>query len=194
MRTGRAPTAVAVAVALLASTPAGALADEDGEPVTAREATAAHGPVGLLLHIGVFDGFGAGLQLGTDVGGVRASVGWQPHVLLLQRPGQAYDVTLHGALLVSPDLYVRILHPRERTHVGLQAGYRHSSFLGHGGAAGFYVMFGVGAVDVHVAGGALFFPEGEDRARQELAAPGAKFAFPGPAVNVGTALGLAFFP
>ncbi len=182
--------AIALALALALAGPGAAGAQEAADDGTQ------HGPVGLLVHAGVFQGFGGGLQLGTETVGVRGSVAWMPHLFALDRGGGSTDLEFRSALLLSPDLYVRVLHPRPRTHVGLEAGYRYSSLLGSGVAAGFYVQFGIGPrwLDALVTGGVLVFPNGEDRAREELNQPFANFRFPGPAVNVGATVGLAFFP
>ncbi len=153
------------------------------------------GPFALLLQVGPFSGFGGGVAVGTAEAGLRASVGWSPVLLLLDR-GSGNDLQFYGGLQVSPDLYVRLLHPRPTTHVGLQGGYRYSSLLGHGGAAGAYVQFAIGrAFDALVAGGFVFYPDGEDHLRKDQnLSTSTSFSFPGPSVNFGISLGLAFFP
>ncbi len=168
------------------------------EPVS-RGATAprgdGRGPFALLLHIGPYSGFGAGIAVGTPEVGMRASVGWSP-VLAVLRNGSEDDLHFYSGLQVSPDLYARLLHPRPTTHVGLQGGYRYSTLFGHGGAAGGYAQFALGgALDALVTMGLAVYPDGEDRLKRDQNLPAtASFSFPGPTVTFGISAGLAFFP
>ncbi len=153
------------------------------------------GPLALLLHIGPYSGFGAGVAVGTPEAGLRASVGWSP-ALAVVRTGFQDDLKLYSGLQVSPDLYVRLLHPRPATHVGLQGGYRYSSLFGHGLAAGGYAEFALGGpLDALVSMGLIVYPDGEDRLKKDQGLPAsASFSFPGPSVNFGISFGLVFFP
>jgi hypothetical protein len=165
------------------------------ERVAASSRGDGHGPFALLLHIGPYSGFGAGVAVGTPEVGLRASVGWSP-VLAVFRNGSGDDLHFYSGLQVAPDLYARLLHPRPATHVGLQGGYRYSSLFGHGAAAGGYVQFALsGALDAFVTGGLVVYPDGEDRLKRDQNLPSSvNFSFPGPSVNFGVSLGLAFFP
>jgi hypothetical protein len=150
--------------------------------------------VGVLLHIGGYSGFGAGVNAGTPAVGLRASVGWTPVLLVLT--GSADDLKFYSSLLISPDVYVRLFHPRPTTHVGLQGGYRYSTLLGHGVALGGYAQFRLNRViDGLISAGLLVYPDGEDHLKREENLPSTvQFSFPGPSVNFGVSLGLAFFP
>ncbi len=159
----------------------------------AREQVPARGPVGLMLHVGQFSGLGGGVQLGSRDAGLRASVGWAP-MLTVTRAGQTSEIRFNGALLIAPDAYLRIATARQTTHIGAQAGYRYSSLLGHGLAAGGYVEFSLGKLEGLVSGGFLIFPDGPERYRRDQNLPGLEFAFPGPAVTFGVNLGLIVFP
>ncbi len=154
------------------------------------------GNFALLLHMGPYSGFGVGAAVGTPAVGLRASVGWTPMLLVIDRGGGTTDLNFYGSLQVSPDVYVRLLSPRPTTHVGFQGGYRYSSLFGHGLAFGGYVQFGLNRViDAFVSGGFLVFPDGEEHLkREEGLASGTQFSFPGPSVNFALSLGLAFFP
>jgi hypothetical protein len=68
--------------------------------------------------------------------------------------------------------------------------------LGHGFAVGGYAQVELSRmVDVNVSAGVLVFPDGEDRLRQEKnLTSSTQFSFPGPKVNFGVSVGLAFFP
>jgi hypothetical protein len=152
------------------------------------------GNIGALLHIGDYSGFGAGVTAGTPAVGLRASAGWTP--VLLFTTGNTSDLKLYSSLQISPDVYVRLFHPRPTTHVGLQGGYRYSTLLGHGLALGGYAQFGLsGAIDGLISAGLLVYPDGEDHLKRDENLPGGtEFSFPGPSVNFGVSLGLAFFP
>jgi len=151
--------------------------------------------IGALLHIGPYSGFGAGVTAGTPAVGLRASVGWTPLLLALDQ-GSSIDLKLYSSLQISPDVYVRLFHPRPTTHVGLQGGYRYSTLLGHGLAFGGYAQFGLSRMfDGLISAGFLVFPDGEDQLKREENLPSnAQFSFPGPSVNFGASIGLAFFP
>ncbi len=153
------------------------------------------GPFALLLHIGAYSGFGAGVAVGAPEAGLRASVGWSP-VLSVLRNGSNDDLKFYSGFQVSPDLYARLLHPRPMTHVGFQGGYRYSSLFGHGVAAGGYAQFALGgALDALLSVGFVVYPDGEDRLKKDQNLPAsASFSFPGPSVNFGLSFGLAFFP
>jgi hypothetical protein len=153
------------------------------------------GPFALLLHVGPYSGFGGGVAVGTPDVGVRASVGWTP-LLTVLTSGSDTDLHFYGGFQISPDLYARLLHPRPTTHVGVQGGYRYNTLFGHGAAVGGYAQFGLsGAIDALISMGVVVFPDGEDRLkRDQNLAPGTSFSFPGPSVNFGVSLGLAFFP
>ncbi len=152
-------------------------------------------PFALLLHLGPYSGFGAGVAVGTNDVGLRASVGWTPLLLVIDA-GSTVDFQFYSSFQISPDLYVRLLSPRPTTHIGLLGGYRYSSLLGHGLAFGGYAQFGLGRVfDGLISAGFLVYPDGEDRLKREEHLPsGTQFSFPGPSVNFGVSLGLAFFP
>ncbi len=165
------------------------------EPMAARGAE--RGPIGFLLHIGPFSGFGAGVSLGSRAIGLRASGGWTPAFLVLQTSsGSTADIKFYSTWQVSPDVYVRLFNPRPTTDIGLQAGYRYNSLFGHGVAAGGYAQFGLGrSFDGFVSGGFLVFPDGEDRLRNEEHLPSSTtFSFPGPDVTFTLSVGLAFLP
>jgi hypothetical protein len=150
-------------------------------------------PFAVLLHVGPFTGFGGGLQVGPRAAGLRASVGWAPFLVALNT-NQSVDLKFASTLLVSSDLYLRLLSPQPTTHIGAQGGYRYNSLLGHGLAAGLYAQFPLWKIEGLLTGGVLVFPDGENRFRREENLPGATFSFPGPGVNFGVSFGLSFYP
>jgi len=147
--------------------------------------------ISLLLEAGSFTGFGAGVGIGTRDVGVRAYGGWLP--LLLTRNS---DLTFYSGFQVGPDLYARIFSPQPNADIGVLAGYRYSTLLGHGFTVGGYAELGLSrALDANISVGLLIFPDGEDHlAREENLPPGVQYSFPGPKVNFGVGVGLAFFP
>jgi hypothetical protein len=183
--------------------PAGPSLQQPPQPAAERAAVEAppppagdRGPLGLLLHLGPYTGFGAGLALGTKDVGLRASAGWAPLLLAIDRGGSNVDLSFHSSLQISPDLYLRLLTPRPTTLLGLTGGYRYNTLLGHGFGFGAYAQFGLGrVVDGLIWAGFLVHPVGEDHLKREKNLPGGtKFAFPGPNVSFGASLGLATFP
>ncbi len=209
-RIGGVDAAVAVlgAAALLAAAEPSTTARAAEEPATqtapqqpaapqgpeAQEQVPARRPIGLMLHVGQFAGFGGGVQVGTRDAGLRASVGWTPFLHVITKANQTNELRFESTLMVAPDAYVRIATARQTTHLGLQAGYRYNSLLGHGLAAGGYVEFSLGKMEGLVSGGFLIFPDGPDRVRRDQNMPGLEFAFPGPAVNFGVSVGVIVFP
>ena len=150
---------------------------------------------GLVLNLGSFSGLGGGIQLGSRTAGLRASVGWQPLLVVKDKGNNQLELDFWGGLLVAPDLFVRLAQSG-RTDLGAQLGYRYSSLLGHGGGAGMYVEFPVARwADVVVTGGIVFFPDGEDHLRrEENLAASTSFGFPGPSVNLGLSIAAVLFP
>jgi hypothetical protein len=153
-----------------------------------------HRGLSLLLNAGAYQGFGAGLAFGSRDLGVRASAGWAP--LLVALRGTGTELKFYSALLVSSDLYLRILSPRPTSQIGGVMGYRYSSLLGHGLAVGGYAQFALSrAIDLSLSGGFLVFPDGEGRLKRDQNLPSStSFSFPGPNVNFALGAGLAFFP
>ena len=151
--------------------------------------------LGVLVHIGPFSGFGAGLQAGTRALGIRVSVGWQP-ILIGQNTSGSVDLKLYSSQLVSPDLYVRFIETPTGAAVGAQLGYRYSTVLGHGLGAGGYGQFPINPwLHGLIAGGVLVFFDGESQLKKHENLPStAEFSFPGPGFTFGFSLGLAFLP
>lgn len=175
----------------LAAAHSGAYAQRVPSGAVAAEPFADRGPLSLVLSAGQYAGFGGGIGIGTRHLGARAMVGWAP--LLVLTSGSHVD--FYSGFQLGPDLYYRLIEPRPRTDIGATIGYRYNSLLGHGIAAGGYAEVLLNrALDLNVSFGLLVFPDGEDHLRSEEGIPGASFSFPGPAVNVGLSVGLAFFP
>ncbi len=181
------PADVPAAAPQLVQPPARAPSPALTAPAAARDSL-----FGLLLQIGPFSGFGGGVQVGTLDFGLRAAAGWTP--VLLAVTGTTTDLKFYGGGQISPDLYVRLVSPRETTHIGAQGGYRYNSLLGHGLAVGGYAQFGVSpAIDCLISAGLVIYPDGENHIKKEESAlAGAQFAFPGPSVNFGISVGLLF--
>jgi len=147
--------------------------------------------ISLMLETGSYAGFGAGVGIGTRDVGVRAYGGWIPLLFTLNS-----DLKFYSGFQVGPDVYARIFSPQPNADIGALAGYRYSTLLGHGFTVGGYAQFGLTrALDANISVGLLVFPDGEDHlAREENLPPGVQYSFPGPKVNLGVSLGLAFFP
>lgn len=184
-----------------AAPPAGPPADAAAPPPEPLEAPPPPGVLAIGAHLGMFTGMGAGLQLGTQVAGLRVAAGWAPLLFAVTERtttamGTEDEVKLkfYSGLLVSPDVYLRVAQSR-LTSIGIQGGYRYSSILGSGGAAGIYVEHPLGRrIDLLVNGGLLFFPEGETKLERREHLQNPDFGFPGPNVSIALSAGLLFFP
>ena len=166
-----------------------------GRAQTPEQPQPEHRGLSLQLSAGPYSGFGGGLGFGTRDVGVRGLVGWAPVIVVVERPTSS-DLELYSSLLVGPDLYFRLFRPRPATDIGGLAGYRYDSLLGHGVSFGGYARVELSrALDVDISVGLLIFPDGENRLKQERNLPSStQFSFPGPKVNFGASIGLAFFP
>jgi len=154
-----------------------------------------HRGLSLLLNGGSWSGFGGGLAFGTRAAGLRASVGWAPLLMTLDK-GTSTDLKFYSGLLVAPDAYLRVLSPQATSDIGAVLGYRYSSLLGHGLAIGAYAQFGLSrSVDLNLSFGLLVFPDGADRLRRDQNLPSStQFSFPGPNVSLALGASFAFFP
>ena len=163
-------------------------------PQTHEQPRPEHRGLSLLLSAGPYYGFGSGLGFGTRDVGVRGLIGWSPVIVAIENPSS--ELKLYSSVMVGPDLYFRLLKPRTATDLGGLVGYRYDSLLGHGVAVGGYAQVELSQIlDVNVSVGFLFFPDGEDKLRQEEnLSSSTTFSFPGPKVNFGINVGLAFFP
>ena len=188
--------AAALVVAFTFSAPASpGQTAPDGGKSEAASAVPEHRGLSLLLNAGAWSGFGGGLAFGTRAAGVRGSVGWAPLLMTLDT-GTSTDLKFYSGLMVGPDLYVRALSPQPTSDIGAVLGYRYSSLLGHGLAAGAYAQFGLSRlVDLNLSLGVLVFPDGENRLKRDQNLPSTtQFSFPGPNVALALGASLAFFP
>jgi hypothetical protein len=169
--------------------------------VAPRPPSPARGIFGVGAQAGFFGGSGASLQLGTAAAGLRLAAGWAPIFLAYTEPSStagsnpALKLKAYSSLVVAPDLYLRLTAVRGVTAIGLQAGYRYSTVLGSGGAAGVYVQHPVGGkLDLLFAGGVLVFPDGETQLKEKKDLSNADFGFIGPNFSFGISAGILFFP
>ncbi len=207
----RAPLATLLMLAALSASLAEAQevaseAPPPGAPFDADTATepprAPRGLFGVGGQVGFFGGNGPVLQLGTAEVGLRVAAGWAPLLIAYSEPSTTVNgppqlqIRLYGSFVAAPDLYVRLSSVRGVTAIGLQAGYRYSTLLGSGFAAGVYVQHPVGrTVDLLATGGVLVFPDGETQLRKSQDLPkSADFGFVGPNVAVGLSVGFLLFP
>ena len=117
----------------------------------------------LLLHLG--DGFGAGGQLRIDGFGVRATLGYEPLLFIMDDDPQ--DQTLgaiefsHSAQLNLDSLLLT------KSEIGASVGYRYNTLLGHGVAVAFQSMFDLWRQRFAFSIPVMYFPEGTERVRDE---------------------------
>lgn len=153
--------------------------------------------IGVLLTIGSYTGFGAGVQLGTPAVGIRASAGWVPLLVSYTLPEQDSQLKLYSGYQLAGDAYMRGMQGKRGANIGVTSGYRYHRLLGSGIALGAYATFRLNrVVEGFVQGGLVWFFSGEDRLRQERGEipDEAEFSWPGPSVNYLISLGILLFP
>ncbi|HYD41291.1 MAG TPA: hypothetical protein VEB43_10725 [Anaeromyxobacter sp.] len=180
---------VLAALALLATAPARAHADDQVDS----------GPAfSLLLSAGPFSSFGGGVSFGTPRFGLRATAGWVPIILGTtttdEEGDEEVDLDIYNSLQVAPDLYVMVSPPKSWGGIGLQGGYRYNSVLGSGIGAGGFGQFRVrSSMDLLVNAGFMVFPNGEEGLRDKAdLAEDVEFGFPGPEFQISASVALAF--
>lgn len=155
--------------------------------------------LGVGLTAGVFNGFGALLRLGTPDFGVEATGGWLPVIVATEQVDQQGDEELALDFMSSYQVgahgYVTVLRPSEKATIGLLGGYKYNGVLGHGGTLGAFFLLELSETFVlHGAGGPVYYPDGEDRVRDELDLPeAADFGFPGPVFQSGVNLSIVAY-
>lgn len=174
-------TGLAVPSAAFASTPAAerppaeapataaAPIELDGAPLEGRTAARRVQPSDadvrlnglVLVHFG--DGLGAGGQLRIGGLGLRATLGYEPLLFIVDDDPQ--DTTLgdfklaHSAQLNLDGLLLT------RSEVGASVGYRYSTVLGHGVAVAFQSMFDLWRQRFAFSIPVMYFPAGTARVR-----------------------------
>jgi hypothetical protein len=102
---------------------------------------------------------------------------------------------------IDADLTTIVVHPEPRLGLGLTAGYRKNSLLGHGVALGAAVTYEL-TRRLRILGmaGLMVFPKGEDNIEDDLDACdgytfcSVEFGFPGPSLQQGLGGALVFYP
>lgn len=118
----------------------------------------------VLLHFG--DGFGAGGQLRIGGFGLRATLGYEPLLFVLDDDPQ--DQTLgdiefsHSAQLNLDSLLLTT-----KSEIGASVGYRYNTLLGHGVAVAFQSMFDLWRQRFAFSIPVMYFPAGTERVRDE---------------------------
>lgn len=170
---------------------------EAGEPPAAAP-LAGQRNVGVLLTLGSYTGFGAGLQLGSPAVGLRASAGWVPVLISYQEAEDEPVLKFYSGFQLAGDAYARGIETKQGASIGVTSGYRYHSLLGSGVALGGYATFRVNdTLDGFVQGGLVWFFSGEDQLREKKAddlPEGVEFGWPGPAFNYLISVGIVLFP
>lgn len=170
---------------------------ENAEPPTAAPLEGQRN-VGVLVTLGSYTGFGAGVQLGSPALGLRASAGWVPVLISYQEADDEPVFKFYSGLQLAGDAYARAIETKQGASVGVTSGYRYHTLLGSGVALGGYGTFRLNeTLDGFVQGGLVWFFSGEDQLRDKKAddlPEGVKFGWPGPAFNYVISAGIALFP
>jgi hypothetical protein len=161
---------------------------------------AERGIIGIVATGGVYSGIGAGVRLGDEQIGLLVTGAWQP-LLIATQDGDVsgvpqVDYHFHSSFQANADAYLLVSNPTPRASIGLSAGYKGSTHLGHGVGAGFYAEIdNKKRVSYFLLAGATYFWNGEDRLREKGNYPAdAEFVFPGPSLTFGANLGIVFSP
>jgi hypothetical protein len=152
--------------------------------------------IGLLATVGTFQGFGAGMRLGSPAIGVQGTFGWTFTLQRVTHEDDATEFLFRGGYMASGDVYVRAYESKTHSAAGLLLGYRYFNVLGHGIAVGGYGLLRLhGAVDGFIQGGAILFPDGESRLRRlEQLGNQPDFDWPGPRFTTHLNVGAFLFP
>ncbi len=160
---------------------------------SARRPFAGQREFGFGPTTGFYSGVGAMVGVGS-VFGVWLSGGYLP---LFITGGDRHDDDVHRDLYWTvqgnADLALTLWHPKERSSIGLIAGYKLNTHLGHGAGAGVTFAYDLRRkLAIRALGGLAVFP----RAERELR----KHDYPRdrdpflPGVHAGVNLGLVFYP
>lgn len=154
--------------------------------------------VGVLLTLGSYTGFGAGVQAGSPAFGVRASAGWVPILISVHEEQEDPELKFYSGLQLAGDAYARAVETKRGGSIGVTSGYRYHSLLGSGVALGGYGVFRVNkTIDGFVQGGLVWFFSGEEQLREKKKddlPEQVEFGWPGPAFNYLISIGLLLFP
>lgn len=118
----------------------------------------------MLLHLG--DGLGAGGQLRVDRFALRATLGYEPLLFVVDDDPQ--DQTLGDIEFShSAQLNLDCLLLATKSEIGASVGYRYNTLLGHGVAVAFQSMFDLWRQRFAFSIPVMYFPEGTERVRDE---------------------------
>jgi hypothetical protein len=136
---------------------------------------------GVDLSAGSYGGYGGGVRLELGPVGLRASTAWLPlatnvafllPAVLITNTDPRQDRDLFTAWQGNADLHVLVWRVTSSSEIGLEAGYRYSSLLGHGGAAAAHVEIVRGRRLTYFGSfGYSYFPRGERRLVDEANYP-----------------------
>lgn len=171
-------------------------AETEPAPAATVATPAGQRNIGVLLAIGSYTGFGAGVQAGSPALGVQATAGWVPLLVVLEAPEHAPELEFYSGYQVGGDAYVRALQGKRDTAIGVSLGYRYHSLMGSGMALGGYGTFRVNEwLDGFGQCGLVWFVAGEDELRAKKSLPeDVEFGWPGPSINYVISVGLLLFP
>jgi hypothetical protein len=205
VRTGRCREARGLLVARQEAGPAppsGAVDETQQQAEAAGEGRGGWEGLSLEATAGGYYGLGGGLRLEAGRAGLHFGAGWQPiflgvstfPVIPFYTPTGTSPATDYlSAVEVNADLHFLLHRATRFSEIGFTAGYRYSTVLHHGGAFGVYAELNRGQPwGLFGAVGASFYPEGENRVKEEHGYP--RDVNLVPDVLAGLSLGLSFNP
>jgi hypothetical protein len=152
------------------------------------------GMFGLEATIGVYSGIGGGVRVGDERFGVNVIAGWVP-LLVATQDRESFgpetpEYNFHSTLQANADVYLLVSQPTRRSSIGVTAGYKGSTHLGHGVGLGFYAEIDAKlSISYFVMGGVMYFRkraaerEGDISGRRGV-------HLPGPSLTSGINLGM----
>jgi hypothetical protein len=153
--------------------------------------------VSFSARAGWYDCTGAGLRVGPPAFGIAVTGGYFP--ILVSYTTGIYGTDPHLAFFSSVQLNaspeVRIVRTSHGTDIGLNAGYKYNTLLGHGAGAALYARFPLSPeYGIEVLGGPVVFPAGKDRVAEKIATPGAVISAFGPVIQGGLEIAIVWSP
>lgn len=142
----------------------------------------------LGVQAGFYQATGAALQLGTSDVALGVSGGFVP---VFYNEGPSAKIAVLPSFQGDSDLLVRLWTIQGTTPLGLRAGYRFNSVLGHGfGVGGYAERRLTKVVALSASYGLTFFPQAIDRLEEEGHNPRSI----GGMIGGGLSVGILFYP
>jgi hypothetical protein len=151
----------------------------------------------VFAALGLIDGLGAGVRVGTPRIGLDLSGGYLPILATYSQDTEhkpKYEVL--SSFQANATAYFGLYRTGPRTDIGISAGYKYDTVLRHGVCAAFYMQYDVGEHwALHIFAGPAIFPKADDGIRDKAHWPAEGSVGSGLSwLQGGFGLSLAYFP